>query len=314
MKNILITGGSGFIGSNLCRKLADNNKILCLDNYFSSDISNISDIYNKSNFSFYEKDINDKIEINEKIDLIYNLACPASPVHYQSNPVKTIQTNVVGSINLLELAKKNNCKILQSSTSEIYGDPEQHPQSESYWGNVNPIGIRSCYDEGKRCAETLFFEYHRIHDLNIKVVRIFNTYGPGMKMNDGRVVSNFIIQALKNQDITVYGDGSQSRSLCFIDDLVEGLIKMMNSEKQIVGPINLGSNNEITVLDLAQKIINLSNSKSKIIFKKLPSDDPKKRKPDIRQANKELNWKPKIDLEQGLTKTISYFNKLLLNT
>ena len=314
MKNILITGGSGFIGSNLCRKLADNNKILCLDNYFSSDISNISDIYNKSNFSFYEKDINDKIEINEKIDLIYNLACPASPVHYQSNPVKTIQTNVVGSINLLELAKKNNCKILQSSTSEIYGDPEQHPQSESYWGNVNPIGIRSCYDEGKRCAETLFFEYHRIHDLNIKVVRIFNTYGPGMKMNDGRVVSNFIIQALKNQDITVYGDGSQSRSLCFIDDLVEGLIKMMNSEKQIVGPINLGSNNEITVLDLAQKIINLSNSKSKIIFKKLPSDDPKKRKPDIRQANKQLNWKPKIDLEQGLTKTISYFNKLLLNT
>ena len=236
------------------------------------------------------------------------------PVHYQSNPVKTIQTNVVGSINLLELAKKNNCKILQSSTSEIYGDPEQHPQSESYWGNVNPIGIRSCYDEGKRCAETLFFEYHRIHDLNIKVVRIFNTYGPGMKMNDGRVVSNFIIQALKNQDITVYGDGSQSRSLCFIDDLVEGLIKMMNSEKQIVGPINLGSNNEITVLDLAQKIINLSNSKSKIIFKKLPSDDPKKRKPDIRQANKQLNWKPKIDLEQGLTKTISYFNKLLLNT
>ena len=314
MKNILITGGSGFIGSNLCRKLADNNKILCLDNYFSSDISNISDIYNKSNFSFYEKDINDKIEINEKIDLIYNLACPASPVHYQSNPVKTIQTNVVGSINLLELAKKNNCKILQSSTSEIYGDPEQHPQSESYWGNVNPIGIRSCYDEGKRCAETLFFEYHRIHDLNIKVVRIFNTYGPGMKMNDGRVVSNFIIQALKNHDITVYGDGSQSRSLCFIDDLVEGLIKMMNSEKQIVGPINLGSNNEITVLDLAQKIINLSNSKSKIIFKKLPSDDPKKRKPDIRQANKQLNWKPKIDLEQGLTKTISYFNKLLLNT
>lgn len=314
MKNILITGGSGFIGSNLCRKLADNNKILCLDNYFSSDISNISDIYNKSNFSFYEKDIIDKLEINEKIDLIYNLACPASPVHYQSNPVKTIQTNVVGSINLLELAKKNNCKILQSSTSEIYGDPEQHPQNESYWGNVNPIGIRSCYDEGKRCAETLFFEYYRIYKLNIKVVRIFNTYGPGMKMNDGRVVSNFIIQALKNQDITVYGDGSQSRSLCFIDDLVEGLIKMMNSKKQIVGPINLGSNNEITVLDLAEKIIYLSNSKSKIIFKKLPSDDPKKRKPDIRLANKQLNWKPKIELEQGLSKTISYFNKLLVNT
>ena len=314
MKNILITGGSGFIGSNLCRKLADNNKILCLDNYFSSDISNISDIYDKSNFSFYEKDIIEKLKINEKIDLIYNLACPASPVHYQSNPVKTIQTNVVGSINLLELAKKNNCKILQSSTSEIYGDPEQHPQNESYWGNVNPIGIRSCYDEGKRCAETLFFEYYRIYNLNIKVVRIFNTYGPGMKMNDGRVVSNFIIQALKNQDITVYGDGSQTRSLCFIDDLVEGLIKMMNSKKQIVGPINLGSNNEITVLDLAEKIIYLSNSKSKIIFKKLPSDDPKKRKPDIRQANKQLNWKPKIDLEQGLSKTISYFNKLLVNT
>ncbi len=312
METILVTGGAGFIGSNLIENLIKENKnILCLDNFFSSSENNINKFKKNDNFKLINIDITKHLKIKDKIDGIFNLACPASPVHYQSNPVMTINTNVIGSINMLELAKENNCKILQASTSEIYGDPLEHPQNEMYWGNVNPIGIRSCYDEGKRCAETLFFDYYRQYNLNIKMIRIFNTFGPGMQVNDGRVVSNFIVQALQGKDLTVFGDGSQTRSLLYIDDLVRGINLMFNTRNDFTGPVNLGSHNEISMIKLAEKIISLSNSKSKIIYKTLPADDPRKRKPDINLAKKELDWFPVIDLDYGLEKTINYFKKIL---
>ena len=313
MGKTLITGGAGFIGSNLCKSLINENKeILCVDNFFSSNVKNIEKLKHQvDKFKLIKEDITKKLNIEYKIDAIYNLACPASPVYYQSNPVKTISTNIIGSINMLEIAKNHNCKILQASTSEVYGDPIEHPQNENYWGNVNPIGIRSCYDEGKRCAETLFFDYHREYNLDIKVIRIFNTYGPGMQINDGRVVSNFIVQSLQNKDLTVFGDGNQTRCLCYVDDLIEGMKAMFNTKKDITGPINLGSDNEISMFELAEKIIKLSNSKSKITFKKLPQDDPKKRKPNINIAKDILDWRPKADLEYGLKKTIEYFKALL---
>ena len=305
IKNILVSGGAGFIGSHLCKSLIEmGHKIICLDNLFTGSVSNISELIKNPNFEFINHDIV-KPFYRENIDEIYNLACPASPIHYQDNPIKTIKTCTIGVINMLGLAKKNNAKILQASTSEVYGDPEVHPQNEDYNGNVNTLGFRSCYDEGKRCAETLFMDYKREHYLNIKIVRIFNTYGPNMTKNDGRVVSNFITQALNGEDITIYGDGLQTRSFQFIDDLVIGLIKMMNSD--IVGPINLGNPVELSMNDLAAKIINLTDSSSDIIYKKLPEGDPKRRRPDITLANTKLNWKPKIDLENGLQKTINYF-------
>lgn len=308
MQKILVTGGAGFIGSNLCKKLLDgDNYVICLDNLFTGSKNNIKSLINNKNFTFIEQDIT--INFFEKIDKIYNLACPASPPHYQHNPINTIKTSVLGIINMLELAEKCNATILQASTSEVYGDPKIHPQPETYWGNVNPIGIRSCYDEGKRCAETLIMDYHRQKNINTKIVRIFNTYGPNMSVNDGRVVSNFITQALKNEDITIYGDGSQTRSFCYIDDLVNGLIKMMDSS--IAGPINIGNPSEQTILDFANLIIELTNSKSKIIHKPLPKDDPTKRRPDISLAQKELNWNPKINIKEGLMKTINYFKELL---
>ena len=304
-KTILVTGGAGFIGSHLCKRLLnENHYVICLDNLFTGSLENIESLKNDDNFEFVNHDIT-KPYYRDNIDEIYNLACPASPIHYQSNPIKTVKTCTIGVINMLGLAKKNNAKILQASTSEVYGDPEIHPQKEDYNGNVNPLGYRSCYDEGKRCAETLFMDYKREHNLNIRIVRIFNTYGPNMTKNDGRVVSNFILQALKGEDITVYGDGSQTRSFQFIDDLVEGLLKMMNSD--FVGPVNLGNPVELSMKDLAGKIINLTNSSSDIIYKELPEDDPKRRRPDISLANTKLDWKPIIDLEYGLQKTINYF-------
>ncbi len=308
-KKILITGGAGFIGSNLCEKLLqdENNTIICLDNFYTGKKTNIEKFFQKSNFEFIEYDIVNKIDL--KVDEIYNLACPASPLHYQFDPIKTFKTSVLGVLNLIELAKNNNAKILQASTSEIYGNPLIHPQKETYFGNVNPIGIRSCYDEGKRAAETILSDYHRKENLKTKIVRIFNTFGKNMAIDDGRVVSNFIVQALKNEDITIYGDGSQTRSFCYVDDLVEGLIKMMNSD--CCGPINLGNPDEYTVLQLADKIIKLTNSKSKLSFKNLPQDDPIKRKPDISLAKEKLNWKPEILLDDGLIKTIEYFKKIL---
>ena len=309
--NILITGGAGFLGSHLCEKLLDQgHKVICLDNFYSSEKNNISYLIDNPNFTFIEQDIcNSKINFN--IDQIYNLACPASPIHYQSDPVKTVQTNVLGSLNMLELAKKNNAKILQASTSEIYGDPKITPQSENYWGNVNPIGIRSCYDEGKRCAETLFFDYHRQYKINIKVCRIFNTYGPKMHKNDGRVMSNFIIQALQNLPITIYGKGSQTRSFCYVDDLIDGLISFMNTDNSITGPINLGSNQEISIKDLALKIINLTNSKSEIKFLKPLSDDPMQRKPDLKLAKRMIDWNFDVRLDDGIKKTIKFFKEKL---
>jgi UDP-glucuronate decarboxylase len=309
--NILVTGGAGFLGSHLCEKLLNQgHKVICLDNFYSSDRDNISCLIDNPNFSFIEEDVcNSKINFN--IDQIYNLACPASPIHYQSNPVKTVQTNVLGSLNMLELAKKNNAKILQASTSEIYGDPKINPQSENYWGNVNPIGIRSCYDEGKRCAETLFFDYHRQYKINIKVCRIFNTYGPKMHKNDGRVMSNFIIQALQNLPITIYGKGSQTRSFCYVDDLIDGIIRFMNTDNNITGPINLGSNQEISIKDLAVKIINSTNSKSEIKFLKPLSDDPMQRKPDLKLAKKIIDWNFNIELDNGIKKTIKFFKENL---
>ena len=296
IKNILVTGGAGFIGSHIC-----------LDNLLTGSISNIQDLKRNNNFEFVKHDITEPY-FRDNIDQIYNLACPASPVHYQYNPIKTIKTCTIGVINMLGLAKKNNAKILQASTSEVYGDPEVHPQKEDYNGNVNTLGFRSCYDEGKRCAETLFMDYKREHNLNIKIVRIFNTYGPNMTKNDGRVVSNFILQALNNRNITIYGDGSQTRSFQYIDDLVIGLIKMMNSD--FVGPVNLGNSEEFSIKNLANKVIKLTNSSSDIIFKELPEDDPKRRRPDISLAISKLGWTPKTELETGLRKTINYFSKV----
>jgi len=306
MKKILITGGAGFIGSHLCNYLLKKkNYIICLDNLFSGNIDNIKKIQNNKNFKFIYKDILSPVSFS--VDEIYNLACPASPIHYQFDPVKTIKSNVNGTINVLELAYKKNAKILQASTSEIYGNPLQHPQDENYWGNVNPIGLRSCYDEGKRCAETLFFDYYRQYNIKIKIARIFNTFGPNMRANDGRVISNFIVQALSNLPITIYGKGKQTRSFCYIDDLIRGLVLMMNSNKKITGPINLGNPKEQNILNVAKKIIILSKSKSKIIYKKLPEDDPERRKPNIMKAKKILNWFPKVKFDQGIRNTIKFF-------
>ena len=309
-KRILVTGGAGFIGSHLCKKLLkDDNDVICLDNFFTGSKDNVRDLLNNDHFELVRHDITQ--EYIAEVDQIYNLACPASPVHYQYDAIKTIKTSVLGIVNMLELAKQCDATILQASTSEVYGDPKIHPQTESYWGNVNPIGIRSCYDEGKRCAETLMMDYKRQENTDIRIVRIFNTYGPNMALNDGRVVSNFIIQALKNENITIYGDGSQTRSFCYISDLTDGLIKMMNNKHNFEGPVNLGNPNERTVLELAELIIKLTNSNSKIVYKPLPSDDPIKRKPDITIAKQKLDWSPQVDIEIGLTKTINYFMKKL---
>ena len=311
MKKILVTGGAGFIGSHLCKELIDQgNEVICLDNFFTGQKKNINELINYSTFELIRHDICEKLII--EVDEIYNFACPASPIHYQFNPIKTIKTSIIGGMNLLGLAKRTGAKILQASTSEIYGDPLVHPQSENYWGNVNPIGIRSCYDEGKRCLETLSFDYNRRHKVESKVIRIFNTYGPNMRVDDGRVISNFIIQALQNKNITVYGDGLQTRSFQYIDDLIEGVIRVMNTPKEFTGPINLGNPNEFKMIELAEIIIQLTNSKSKIEYLPLPKDDPKQRKPDISLAKSELDgWSPKINLEQGLLKTIKYFENQL---
>ena len=305
-KRILVTGGVGFLGSHLCDFLvAEGHDVLCLDNFFTGSKRNISHLLGKPSFELIRHDLVQPIFV--EVDEIYNLACPASPIHYQYNPVKTVKTSVMGAINMLGLAKRVKAKILQASTSEIYGDPTVHPQKEDYWGNVNTIGPRSCYDEGKRCAETLFFDYHRQNRVNIRVVRIFNTYGPRLHPNDGRVVSNFILQALKDKDITVYGDGTQTRSFCYVDDMREGLIRMMNAPDDFIGPVNLGNPNEVSILELAEMIIKLTGSRSKIIFKPLPQDDPLQRSPDITLARERLGWQPKIDLEEGLERTIEYF-------
>lgn len=311
MKRILITGGAGFIGSHLCeRLLSEGNEVICLDNYFTGSKKNIIHLIDKPYFEIIRHDITMPFYI--EADEIYNLACPASPVHYQYNPIKTVKTSVMGTINMLGLAKRIRAKLLQASTSEVYGDPKIHPQPENYWGNVNPIGIRSCYDEGKRCAETLCMDYHRQNKVKVKIIRIFNTYGPRMHPNDGRVVSNFIVQALQNKPLTVYGDGSQTRSFQYIDDLLEGMIRMMNTPDEITGPINLGNPSEFTILEMANKIIELTGSKSKIIFNPLPQDDPVQRKPDITLAKKVLNgWVPKLSLEKGLKSTIDYFKNTL---
>ena len=309
-KRIIVTGGCGFLGSHLCDILANQgHEVLCIDNCFTGTKRHVRHLLNHANFEFLRHDITFPLYV--EADQIYNMACPASPVHYQFDPVQTTKTSVHGAINMLGLAKRIRATILQASTSEVYGDPEIHPQVESYWGRVNPIGPRACYDEGKRCAETLFFDYHRQHRLKIKIVRIFNTYGPRMHPNDGRVVSNFIVQALKNKPITIYGDGSQTRSFCYVDDLVNGLIRMMNSEENLTGPINMGNPTEFTILELAQRIIDLTGSKTQIEYKPLPQDDPKQRKPDITLAQKTLNWTPSIPLAEGLKKTIAYFEQLL---
>ena len=309
-KRILITGGAGFIGTHLCKKLLMmGHEVFCLDNLFTGSKSNLSDMMAHPRFHFLLQDVTVPVEL--EVDEIYSLACPASPVHYQYNPVKTIQTSILGAINVLELARNKGARVLQASTSEVYGDPVVHPQREDYWGNVNPIGIRSCYDESKRCAETLFFDYHRQYGVDIKVVRIFNTYGPMMHPNDGRVVSNFIVQALKNEDITIYGKGMQTRSFCYIDDLIAGMIKMMESEQGFTGPLNLGNPSEFTIIELAQNILDLTGSNSNLSFKPLPQDDPGKRKPDIQLAKRKLSWEPKINLDDGLKRTISYFKQVL---
>lgn len=308
-KKILVTGGAGFLGSHLCKRLLqDGHAVACLDNFFTGSRENICDLQGFPLFRLIEHDVCQGIEV--QADEIYNLACPASPVHYQYDPLKTIRTNVHGAINMLELAHKTGARILQASTSEVYGDPHVHPQPETYWGNVNPIGIRSCYDEGKRCAETLFFDFHRQLGVQIKVARIFNTYGPKMHPNDGRVVSNFIVQALKHEPITIYGDGMQTRSFCFYEDLIEGLIRLMNSSPAFTGPVNLGNPVEFTMLQLAELILELTGSSSKLVFLPLPGDDPKQRRPDITFAMKELDWKPKILLREGLTATIAWFDQL----
>lgn len=309
-KRILVSGGAGFIGSHLCERLLnDGNEVICMDNFFTGDKSNIVHLLQNPYFEFVRHDVTEPFWA--EIDEIYNLACPASPIHYQYNPIKTIKTSVMGAINMLGLAKRVNARILQASTSEVYGDPMVHPQNESYWGNVNPIGIRSCYDEGKRCAETLFMDYHRQHHLAIKIVRIFNTYGPRMHPQDGRVVSNFIMQALQNKDITIYGEGNQTRSFQYVDDLVEGMIRTMATENSFIGPINIGNPNEFTILQLAKQVILQTGSKSRIKFLPLPQDDPQQRKPDIELAEKNLNWTPTVQLEAGLAKTIAYFRTFL---
>ena len=309
-KKILVTGGAGFIGSHLCQRLIEEgNEVLCVDNYFTGSKENILHLLDNPYFEAIRHDIVHPFQA--EVDEIYNLACPASPVHYQYNAIKTIKTSVMGAINMLGLAKRLRCKVLQASTSEVYGDPNVHPQPESYWGNVNPIGIRSCYDEGKRCAETLFMDYHRQNGVKSKIIRIFNTYGPNMNPNDGRVVSNFIVQALRGQDITIYGEGTQTRSFQYVDDLVEAMIRMMKTEDSFVGPVNTGNPGEFTMIELANLILELTGSKSKLIFQPLPSDDPKQRKPDISLAKEKLGWEPKVELREGLIKTIAYFDKVL---
>jgi UDP-glucuronate decarboxylase len=309
-KKILVTGGAGFLGSHLCeRLLKEGNEVVCLDNYFTGSKDNVVHLLGNPYFEMIRHDVTMPFFI--EVDEIYNLACPASPIHYQYNPIKTVKTSVMGAINMLGLAKRIKARILQSSTSEVYGDPEIHPQVESYWGHVNPIGIRSCYDEGKRVAETLFVNYHLQNNVRIKIMRIFNTYGPRMHPNDGRVVSNFIVQALKGEDITIYGDGSQSRSFCYVDDLIDGMIRLMNSREEFTGPVNIGNPNEFTMLELAGKVIALTGSKSKIIHMPLPADDPTQRQPDITLAKKELGWEPHVMLDEGLAKTISYFKSVI---
>jgi UDP-glucuronate decarboxylase len=307
---ILITGGAGFLGSHLAEKLLNSgNEVLVVDNFFTGNKQNLTHLLSNPNLEVMRHDVTFPLYV--EVNQIYNLACPASPVHYQYDPVQTTKTSVHGAINMLGLAKRTRARVLQASTSEVYGDPEVHPQPESYWGRVNPIGIRSCYDEGKRCAETLFFDYHRQHQTDIKVVRIFNTYGPRMHPNDGRVVSNFIVQALQGKDITIYGDGQQTRSFCYVDDLIDAMIKMMNSEKGFIGPVNIGNPGEFTMLQLAEMVLMLSNSKSKIIYQPLPSDDPKQRQPNIDLAKDKLGWQPKVELKDGLRETIAYFKKMI---
>jgi UDP-glucuronate decarboxylase len=308
----LVTGGAGFLGSHLCERLVDQqHDVICLDNFFTSQKSNIAHLLGRSNFELIRHDVTHPLWL--EVDEIYHMACPASPVHYQFNPIKTIKTSVMGAINVLGMAKRTHCKVLQASTSEVYGDPSVHPQPESYRGNVNPIGPRACYDEGKRCAETLFFDYHRANRVNIRVIRIFNTYGPRMHPYDGRVVSNFILQALRGEDITLYGDGAQTRSFCYVDDLVEGIIRMMDGPDSFIGPVNLGNPGEFTIRQLAEMVIELTNSKSKLVHMPLPADDPLQRQPDITLAQKHLGWEPAIPLRQGLEKTIEYFSSLDLS-
>ena len=309
-KKILVTGGAGFLGSHLCESLLNQgHEVICVDNYFTGSKSNIKDLMDNTRFELIRHDVTFPLYL--EADEIYNLACPASPIHYQSDPVQTIKTSVHGAINMLGLAKRLGIRIFQASTSEVYGDPEIHPQHELYWGKVNPIGPRSCYDEGKRCAETLFFDYHRQHNVNIKIARIFNTYGPRMHPDDGRVVSNFIVQSLLDKDITIYGDGTQTRSFCYIDDLIRAIQLFMNSDNDFTGPINIGNPDEFSILELAQKVIDLIGSKSKLVFKELPEDDPKQRQPDIMLAKEKLHWEPKIKLNDGLRHTIEYFKKIL---
>jgi len=310
VKEILVTGGAGFLGSHLCERLiTEGHNVLCVDNFFTGRKKNVAHLIGNPSFELMRHDVTFPLYV--EVDQIYNLACPASPIHYQYDPVQTTKTSVHGAINMLGLAKRTHARILQASTSEVYGDPDVHPQTESYWGKVNPIGIRSCYDEGKRCAETLFFDYWRQHNLEIKVIRIFNTYGPRMHPNDGRVVSNFIVQALKGEDITIYGDGQQTRSFCYVDDLIEAMISMMRSPVDFTGPVNTGNPCEFTMLELAERVISLTNSKSKLKNLPLPTDDPRQRKPDISLAKEKLNWEPKVSLEDGLKETIKYFRSVL---
>jgi len=310
-KKILVTGGAGFLGSHLCERLVNTgHEVICVDNYFTGSKHNVSNLLNLPNFELIRHDVTFPLYV--EVDEIYNLACPASPVHYQYDPVQTTKTSVHGAINMLGLAKRVGAKILQASTSEVYGDPEVHPQPESYWGKVNPIGVRSCYDEGKRCAETLFFDYHRQHKLEIKVMRIFNTYGPKMHPQDGRVVSNFIVQALKGEDITIYGDGKQTRSFCFVDDLIDGMIKLMGTPPDFTGPVNIGNPTEFTMIELAGLVLKLTGSNSKLVFMPLPQDDPKQRMPDITLAKAALNWSPSVSIDHGLMKTIDYFKNISL--
>ncbi|TAJ82270.1 MAG: SDR family oxidoreductase [Gallionellaceae bacterium] len=310
MKRVLVTGGAGFLGSHLCdRLIARGDDVLCADNFFTGSKRNVSHLFTHPHFELMRHDVTFPLYV--EVDQIFNLACPASPVHYQFDPVQTTKTSVHGAINMLGLAKRVRARILQASTSEVYGDPEVHPQPEEYWGKVNPIGVRSCYDEGKRCAETLFFDYHRQHNLEIKVMRIFNTYGPRMHPNDGRVVSNFIVQALKGEDISIYGDGQQTRSFCYVDDLIEGMLCMMDSPAEFTGPVNVGNPGEFTMLQLAEEVLRLTGSRSKLIFKPLPQDDPRQRKPDIALAQEKLGWQPRVSLEDGLKETIEYFRGII---